>query len=508
MRRLPLGFVGVNAGNHIGQYRILRTLGAGGMGTVYLGEHILLGRRAAIKTLLPALLMQPAIVERFFTEARATSAISDPGVVQVFDFGYHVDGTAYIVMELLEGESLAARIDRLGRLPAGEALRITRQVAGALGAAHERAIVHRDLKPENVFLVRDAEAQGGERAKLLDFGICKLGAEDGLITQSGTTLGTPVYMSPEQCHGAGKVDHRADIYALGCVLFHMVVGRPPFQAEGVGAYLVAHLQTAPPVPSDLVPAIPHGIDALVARCLAKSPDDRFGSMAEMQAAIERVLAHLSAPRLLIVDTPPPVTAALGLGFQSAYNVNLGTHVPTQGAPALVPGPPATTLRGATGELPEAAWPARHGGARVMLAIVGVAAVVTALIATRPLDAGPAAAPRPSIDEAIVTAATSLPVTAGSPPPVARPVAVSPAPVARPLAAAPVIAVVRPRPRPPAPGRATVRGPRAVSPSRPARRPAVRTSPRAASPGPVTPPVAVAPPGTPPAPKADDLYDTR
>src|SRR5882757_1621433 len=133
--------------SHIGQYRILRKIGAGGMGLVYLGEHTLLGRRAAIKTLLPAMSSNPEIVERFFNEARATSAIRDPGVIQIFDFGYHVDGTAYIVMELLEGEALAARILRLGKLALGDSLRIARQIAGSLAAAHARHIIHRDLKP-------------------------------------------------------------------------------------------------------------------------------------------------------------------------------------------------------------------------------------------------------------------------------------------------------------------------------------------------------------------------
>jgi serine/threonine protein kinase len=259
----------VNVGSHIGQYRILRKIGVGGMGTVYLGEHILLGRRAAIKTLLPALSMQTEIVERFFTEARATSAITDHGVVQIFDFGYHVDGTAYIVMELLEGESLQTRIDRLGQISPCVALRIARQVAASLAAAHDKDIVHRDLKPENIYLIADAEAASGERTKILDFGICKLGVAgaEPALTQTGTTMGTPVYMSPEQCRGAGKVDHRSDIYALGCVLFHMVAGRPPFECEGAGEFIVAHLQEDPPTPSSFIPALPELVDGLIIRCL-------------------------------------------------------------------------------------------------------------------------------------------------------------------------------------------------------------------------------------------------
>src|SRR5215510_6594604 len=184
------------------------------MGAVFLAEHTLIGRRAAIKVLLPALSQQREIVDRFFNEARATTSIPDPGIVQVFDFGFNVDGSAYIVMEFLEGEPLDKRLTRLGLLAASDALRITRQVSGSLGAAHARGIVHRDLKPDNIFMVRDPEAPGGERPKILDFGIAKLGGDNPsrMRTQTGALMGTPVYMSPEQCRGAGLVDHRSDIY--------------------------------------------------------------------------------------------------------------------------------------------------------------------------------------------------------------------------------------------------------------------------------------------------------
>ncbi|HEX5062113.1 MAG TPA: protein kinase [Kofleriaceae bacterium] len=314
---------------HIGQYKILRTLGAGGMGTVYLGEHLLLGRRAAIKTLLPALSSHREIVDRFFNEARAISAISDPGVVQVFDFGYHVDGTAYIVMELLEGESLAARLTRLGTLPLVEALRLARQLSSSLDAAHRRDVVHRDLKPGNVFVIRDSEVQGGERAKILDFGICKLGdPEHPMTTQTGAMLGTPVYMSPEQCRGAGDVDHRSDIYSLGCVLFHMLTGRPPFDCEGGGEYIASHLKEEPPAPTTIAPELPPAIDALMALCLAKDPDRRFQSMAELQQAIELVLAQITETDSVAVAEPVLLKTPLGEGFQSAYDGNFTNRPPT------------------------------------------------------------------------------------------------------------------------------------------------------------------------------------
>src|SRR5262245_58964302 len=196
------------------------------MGAVYLGQHQLLGRRAAIKVLLPELSARPDIVNRFFNEARAVTSISDPGIVQVFDFGYHADGSAFIVMEFLEGEALDRRLARLGRLPATDALRLCRQIAGSLGAAHAQHIIHRDLKPENIFLVRDPEVPSGERAKILDFGIAKLSDDHPgkLKTHTGLLIGTPTYMSPEQCRGLAEIDHRADIYALGCVMFQLLTG--------------------------------------------------------------------------------------------------------------------------------------------------------------------------------------------------------------------------------------------------------------------------------------------
>jgi serine/threonine-protein kinase len=296
----------VTIGDHIGQYRIVEQIGVGGMGSVYLGEHMLLRRRAAIKTLLPKHMAHPELVERFFNEARAASAISDPGVVQIFDFGYHVDGSAYIVMELLEGETLSERIDRLGKLSVGDTLRIARQAAGSLFAAHTHAIIHRDLKPENIYLVPDSEAQGGERTKILDFGICKVRNDtDPSLTDAGTTIGTPAYMSPEQCRGLDDVDHRADIYAFGCLMFHMLTGHTPFEACAPGDFLIAHIRDVPPPPSALAD-VPPEVDALVLRCLAKSPDARFATMAELQTAIGEVAARLG----MSASGTPPSTRAL------------------------------------------------------------------------------------------------------------------------------------------------------------------------------------------------------
>jgi eukaryotic-like serine/threonine-protein kinase len=288
-------------GTQVGAYRLLQPIGEGGMGTVWLAEHTMLGRRAAVKVLHPTYNNQQEVVARFFNEARAATAISDPGIVQIFDFGHHVDGSAYIVMELLDGQPLDHRIAR-GPMSVGDSLRIMRQVASALGAAHARGIVHRDLKPENIFLVRDPEVPGGERAKILDFGIAKLGAGQSLVkTSTSAVMGTPTYMSPEQCKGAGHVDQRSDIYSLGCVLFRLIVGRPPFDAEGVGEIIVMHMTQPPPVPSSIVPSIPQAVDQLVLRCLAKDPAQRYTNGTELANAIGMLVTQ---PQ---IDGAPRVT---------------------------------------------------------------------------------------------------------------------------------------------------------------------------------------------------------
>jgi len=276
----------VNPGTELGAYRVISRIGTGGMGEVWMAEHTALGRRAAIKVLHADLSNRAEIVTRFFNEARAATAISDPGIVQIFDFGQCADGSAYIVMELLEGDPLDRRLQQLGAL---DALRIMRQVATSLGAAHARGIVHRDLKPENIFLVRDVEVVGGERAKILDFGIAKLsGAHTNVKTQTAAMMGTPLYMSPEQCRGAGQVDQRADVYSLGCVLFTLVTGRPPFDADGAGEIIAMHLREPAPLASSIAPGIPRAIDEVIARCLAKSADDRFASAVDLAQAIARI----------------------------------------------------------------------------------------------------------------------------------------------------------------------------------------------------------------------------
>ena len=298
-------------GRTLGNYRLLEVLGKGGMGVVYRGEHALLGRKAAIKVLRGDLSRRADIVARFFNEARATSQVSHPSIVSCLDFGHDRGGSAFIVMELLEGENLRDRLDRVERLPWTRAVTIARQVASALGAAHRLGVVHRDLKPDNIFLVEDPDVLGGERAKVLDFGIAKLADETGVgnvfKTRTGSLIGTPVYMSPEQCRGAGDVDERTDIYSLGCVLYQMVCARPPFVGQGHGDLITMHMTVPPTPPRQLEPTVPEWLEHVLLRMLVKNPDERYADMAEVTADLERLGALPSS-------TPSPVPVGrLALG---------------------------------------------------------------------------------------------------------------------------------------------------------------------------------------------------
>jgi serine/threonine-protein kinase len=427
------------------------------MGVVYLGQHTLLGRRAAIKVLLPMHSARPDIVNRFFNEARAVTTISDPGIVQVFDFGYHTDGSAYIVMEFLEGETLDRRLARLGRIPVYEALRLCRQITSSLAAAHAQHIIHRDLKPENIFLVRDSEVASGERSKILDFGIAKLSDDHpGKVkTHIGALMGTPVYMSPEQCRGLAELDHRSDIYALGCVMFHLITGRPPFEGEGMGMgdLIAAHLREPAPVPSSRMPDIPPHVDALVLRCLAKAPAERYQTMIELAVAIDQLLPYL---------TSPESSMRWGQGYPEAgplppYPSRPGTPVPlphasrpgTPPPPGTKP-PTPTTFGASAGQVAPAASPGRSRqlvGWIAGLVLVGAAGAAVAVGTTRHDGAAQMAAPAHEVagagvpvtrDAAVVPMAIDAAVPGASPPDASpSAAAVIDAPGAAPIDAAPV-----------------------------------------------------------------------
>jgi len=282
-------------GTQVGVYRLLQKIGEGGMGAVWLAEHTMLGRRAAIKLLHPMFNAQQDIVGRFFNEARAATAISDPGIVQIFDFGHHIDGTAYIAMEMLDGEPLDERLSRLGRLSIGDAMRIMRQVAGTLGVAHARGIIHRDLKPENVYLVHDPEVAGGERAKVLDFGIAKLDQYSlrDKTTKTGSFMGTPYYMSPEQARGK-NIDWRSDLWALGVIVFQCLTGKPPFESEALGDLMGMILYDPIPKITERDSSLPPEIETFWARAINRDRELRFQSARDLAFNLETMSA-VSSP---------------------------------------------------------------------------------------------------------------------------------------------------------------------------------------------------------------------
>jgi len=390
----------------LGKYRIEAELSRGGMGAVYRARHEVLERPFAIKVLRPDIATTDELVQRFVNEAKAASAIQHPSIIRVFDFGYTDDNQAYLVMEFLDGESLATRIAIQHRLSEQDAVRIIRSLTGALGAAHAKGIIHRDLKPDNIFLVPDPDL--GERAKILDFGIAKLTEAKG-NTMTGVLMGTPLYMAPEQAQSASTIDQRADLYSLGCIFYELLTGKPPLVGEGAGEIIAMHIFTEPDPPSSIVPGIDPGLEKVVMKLLAKVPGDRYASAADVSNALSAVFGTSTvrpATPLPWSSEKRPVAAA---------------------SPSLI-GTPARG--GSARNLPLLA-------AGIALALVGIVAVVIALSRSDEPARPPAAVdttPAPPIQTApspapspVVAPAPPAPVT----PPVAKPRPTRPATTEKP-----------------------------------------------------------------------------
>lgn len=269
-----------------GHYRLIEPLGEGGMGMVWSAENLAIkGSRVAVKVLHGSLVRDTVLVQRFRAEAEASARIGHPAIVKVFDFGEADDGTPWMVMEKLDGESLAAKLEREGRLAPSDAVRVVSEALEALEAAHDKGVVHRDLKPENLFLARE----GSETVtKILDFGVSKFLGDDAervRLTRTGAVLGTPAYMSPEQARGAETVDHRADLWAMGVILYELLSGALPFDGANYNALLIA-IATGSPIPlSSVAPELDTGLVRVVERAMAKLPGERFASAGAMHAAL-------------------------------------------------------------------------------------------------------------------------------------------------------------------------------------------------------------------------------
>ena len=394
--------VGLAPGTLLGdRYRIVRLVAEGGMGAVYEAEQLALGRRVALKTLLPEFQDDPRLVQRFVREARATCTIAHRNVVAVLDIDQTPDGIIFFVMEYLAGADLSEVLEREGRLAWPRARELAAQVCDALEAAHERGIVHRDLKPSNCFLVGD-DAGGGPLVKLLDFGVAKVlessarGSSGGsartvgrdlrwLKTSTGEVFGTLAYMAPEHLNGDPH-DHRVDVWALGVILYEMLTGATPFSPDAPGTFVQQVLYDTPEPPSQRAPdaRIPPDLDYVVLRALEKRPEDRFASMrefAEALAGVRRQAAPAIAARPLLF-VPPESSAA-----PVRRAAPLGAAAGPRGVPvARAPGPARI-------------------GVLAGLALLGALVVVLVLrgsLAASPTVAEPAAA------------ASSVPVPADSP----------------------------------------------------------------------------------------------
>jgi hypothetical protein len=349
-------------GQNVNNFEVRDLIGQGETGWVYLALHPIIGRKAALKVLRREFCQDEALIARFMYDARAANALDHPNFVGVMDVGRLPDGLPYLLMDWLEGETLAARLRRVGRLPLNEALAILDITTAALGAAHRRGIIHGHLKPENIFLSRDATGAGRERIKLLDFGVAKLRGEmGGESPTGGALLGTPLYCAPEQCRGAlAALDARADVYALGTILYEMLCGRPPFQGPPAAELVTLQLEHAPPAPRVWNPLLSAAMEAAILRTLAKDPGDRFASMAETWEALQ---AAAAAPA-----TPPPVVPAPAA--EAAQPVL--TPAPIS-VPATPPG--GTVWSAPVGEITAVVRPVTRRLRRLMLPAAALAVVV-------------------------------------------------------------------------------------------------------------------------------------
>ncbi len=399
---------GPHPGTQVGEYQIERELGHGGMGVVFAARHPVIGKRVAIKVLDAFFSRDTALVRRFLDEARAVNKIGHPNIIDVFSFGQLPDGRQYFVMEFLEGETMAAWLLR-GRPDPQEARRLLLQVCEALEAAHREGIIHRDLKPENLWIARPKH--GEPFMKVLDFGIAKLVADQDAVnvTKTGTIMGTPQFMSPEQCTGRG-VDHRTDIYALGVILFRVYCGRFPFEGESVAEVMTAQLTQPPPKPSEFA-SLPPPLENLILSCLDKNPDNRPTSAAELAMRLKEVAQVGGA--VTAVHAPVHRTGEAKAETRKGFAVDgvaRGRDKETRGSRrtwvlALVA---AAAFAGTL-----VAWLATRGGSPV--------APPAAQTSPRP---SPAPAPAPVKPPAMAVAVPSPTVPAATAPPAAKPAAES------------------------------------------------------------------------------------
>jgi serine/threonine protein kinase len=427
----------VAAGQTFGNFQVVRLLGEGGFGEVYEAENPFLQRRAAIKIMHTGMDQDPELVRRFLNEARAASAIRHPNIIDVFDAGVTAEGEPYILMEFLEGDSLQKAIVQQGPIPLATVQEVARQAGSALSAAHQAGIVHRDLKPENLFLIPDPSLPMGFRVKVLDFGIAKIKHRDEggstLKTQAGLLMGSPSYMSPEQCRDSSDVDLRSDIYSFAIIVYEMLAGVAPFVSTSATEMLVLQITAEPPPLRQYLPDVPEFVEQSVMRALAKDREKRYATVDYFVGALQGTYPALTVQgnagaTMSLLDRPAgqSLYSTQGFGYQKTpppvlvggYASRVGITPP----PGSLRNQTISTLSQAKGETvshdPDSSTDAEFEAMKpkrwpLVLGVLGLAGAAALFFVLRPFG-GTLSATSPSAQP---------PVAASKTPPVPEPVSI-------------------------------------------------------------------------------------